>query len=780
LLSDGKELLLRLREFSSDRLDRLTTPLLAVFSQAKSGVPDVAYPASPVPRDASAEGLRNWRDATGQISVHAKLVDVADGKVILECEDGKRVELELTRLSADDQTYVANQRPEYQGKPLSHWIARAKRPEPKARFEALQALTQMAIRSEPARKVLEQAVATERSRLEGALRILEATGPHAKAAVPALARLIQDRTEDRYSRRGVVSFLGKMGAEAGEAVPALTASLRDPEGLIRAAAARALAEMGALAKPAIPVFVEMLRDPEAEVRFAATEVLRRKDLHSEEAVPELMRLLQDQDPWVQVRAAETLCRMGPETAKLATGVLIESVRDPQFRRTEACVTLIELGTETAKIGLPALVESFELMCRNGMIDPMSIQAVRNAGPEAMQAVIPMITRSLKDQDKDRRRRALWTLGSLGPAAKSALPEVKTMLEDADVSRDAFAAVWCMGTDAIPVLIETLAHADGAACAQAAHWLGLFGEHVEPWVKAFRPCLAGSTIPVYCEAEMRQLEQEVKAAIPTLLERLHDANSEVVVRAAAAIGSIDPKGSAKAAVPPIVARLRDADPFTRSELIDVLIKMRPESYSAIPILTELLDDKEPKSRCDAARALAQMGTEPKAKAMVSLIAMLRHPDKLARCAAATTMGQIGTEAAEAIPALTTLLEETDNELRRSAAVALGKMGPSAAKIAMPVLMELLVDQDSRWPDEVPCTLIAMGPAGAEAGVPILAVSSSVTHAPTVGPWLVEVLRDNGAHLVPVLIRIIEDRDPPLRHHTLEREGELKSTQAKKSE
>ena len=92
------------------------------------------------------------------------------------------------------------------------------------------------------------------------------------------------------------------------------------------------------------------------------------------------------------------------------------------------------------------------------------------------------------------------------------------------------------------------------------------------------------------------------------------------------------------MPLLVARLRDANPSTRRAAIETLVEMRPESNAAIPVLTELLGDKDLASRCDAAWTLAKMGAEPKGKAVAALIQMLRDPDKRSRIAAVTTLGR----------------------------------------------------------------------------------------------------------------------------------------------
>jgi WD40 repeat protein len=61
------------------------------------------------PRSPASE-IRTWSDASGKFSVKAKFVSVADGKVTLRQEDGDTLEIELAKLSAADQKYVADQK----------------------------------------------------------------------------------------------------------------------------------------------------------------------------------------------------------------------------------------------------------------------------------------------------------------------------------------------------------------------------------------------------------------------------------------------------------------------------------------------------------------------------------------------------------------------------------------------------------------------------------------------------------------------------------------------
>lgn len=49
---------------------------------------------------------RQWSDSTGRFQVQAALIEVKDGRAVLEREDGQRISVPLTRLSNEDQQYV--------------------------------------------------------------------------------------------------------------------------------------------------------------------------------------------------------------------------------------------------------------------------------------------------------------------------------------------------------------------------------------------------------------------------------------------------------------------------------------------------------------------------------------------------------------------------------------------------------------------------------------------------------------------------------------------------
>src|SRR4051794_39205688 len=56
---------------------------------------------------AQADEMRTWKDGSGKFAIQAKLVKTEGGKVTLEQEDGEEIEIEVKKLSAADQKYLA-------------------------------------------------------------------------------------------------------------------------------------------------------------------------------------------------------------------------------------------------------------------------------------------------------------------------------------------------------------------------------------------------------------------------------------------------------------------------------------------------------------------------------------------------------------------------------------------------------------------------------------------------------------------------------------------------
>jgi HEAT repeat protein len=103
-----------------------------------------------------------------------------------------------------------------------------------------------------------------------AARALALLGVGATAAEPNLVWALQDKINGTYWEAGTA--LGRIGRQS---VPDLTVALRDPDTLVRCAAAHGLGEAGADAAPAVPALLEMQsRGTPNEQQFAAQSLAK--------------------------------------------------------------------------------------------------------------------------------------------------------------------------------------------------------------------------------------------------------------------------------------------------------------------------------------------------------------------------------------------------------------------------------------------------------------------------------------------------------------------------
>jgi len=191
--------------------------------------------------------------------------------------------------------------------------------------------------------------------------------------------------------------------------------------------------------------------------------------------------------------------------------------------------------------------------------------------------------------------------------------------------------------------------------------------------------------------------------------LRDGTSDARWRAAWALG--------KMADPRAIAALRDAvSDESRNVRSWAIWALGNTGVPSIPVLIELLDDRNPAISLDAKEALQQIG-EPSIPALTEA---LRHPHENLRYWASKALGKIRSANAApmllealkdtsigvransawalgeihyrgAIPNLIISLNDRDESVRGAAARALGKMGEDS-RVAVPALIEVLNDSD----------------------------------------------------------------------------------------
>ncbi|MEW6777848.1 MAG: HEAT repeat domain-containing protein [Bdellovibrionota bacterium] len=182
---------------------------------------------------------------------------------------------------------------------------------------------------------------------------------------------------------------------------------------------------------------------------------------------------------------------------------------------------------------------------------------------------------------------------------------------------------------------------------------------------------------------------------------------------------------------------------------------PQNLS-VERLAELVEDKDPEIRAQAAYHLRGQGSDP--AAAVLLIGGLQDSHAEVRAAAASSIEALGdgTHLKSAAPALVKALSDSSPKVRSMAALALGKIqspeGPAA-------LVLLLKDQDrmARW-----AASVALGKSGA-AGVPELS-RALWDKDPLVRLGALQALSFMGKDAVaavPSLAQKLSDEDPSVR-------------------
>jgi HEAT repeat protein len=284
--------------------------------------------------------------------------------------------------------------------------------------------------------------------------------------------------------------------------------------------------------------------------------------------------------------------------------------------------------------------------------------------------------------------ALEVLARLGPAAKEAGPDLLALLKSGAGSRDLLRALAAAGAaeEAVPVLLRRLEDKDSDARRAAVEALGELG-------------------PVTPEV------------LPALLRALDDKDGFVRAEVPSALGAF--KQDAKVIVPALVKVLGQrqqafADTFLVVNSVRTLGEFGPEARDAAPLLVDLLDVEDESVQKAATVALANVDPSAGPELTPVLIARLRKDE--ADTDATRALARLGKAARPAIPLLAKTLRNTtlNPVIRWKAADALGAIGPEAASVLTEVLKEV---DDTLVQSHIARVLSGMG-ADARAAVPAL--------------------------------------------------------------
>ena len=433
-----------------------------------------------------------------------------------------------------------------------------------------------------------------------AVRALRAIRPGPKVALPLLVKLLKDpdpsvklRAMEAMHELGedavgplveclgdantaywACLVVGELGPKAKAAVPALTKLLEHAAPDVRAEAILSLAAIGPDSEPAAGKLTQALDDP--LLRDAATFALVRIGKVSEDAEAKIRANAKAEPVMTKVVSMWALAKLHPEDKALvreAAAIWVEGLKnDREAVRSAAAraisdirpgprvmVPLIEKALQDAKPevaenALNALASLGPVAVPN-LIKALKYEKARPAvayilgrmGPKAEPAA-PMLAGLLNDADRKTRREAAIALAKIGPAAKRAVPALIKALEARGEGQDygpayALGSIGPAAVEAKPALIKAMSGKDETLALFSAWALAMIdpadAEVAKKSVPLLRIGLADSEAGIRHQAvvALGKLGPLAKPAAEALKEAQRDADPEVSAAAAKALKAI---------------------------------------------------------------------------------------------------------------------------------------------------------------------------------------------------------------------------------------------------
>ncbi len=463
------------------------------------------------------------------------------------------------------------------------------------------------------------------------------------AAIPVLTEALVHGDDAQASQ--AVHALGWIGPPAASAAPYLVAKL---VGFFGNSVTRTLLQLG---PAAIPPLVQALSDPEEERRTKAARALGCFGPQAAEAAPRLVELLRDPASNVRIQAAIALARIG-QSSEAALPILLQAFHEPGLRN-------LDLAEGLGRIGRPALPALLKLASRgSGEARLDAIRALGAMGPAAASAV-PMLRQIVQPRPSFSQRLRLWLrLGNHpAPAASNVKHDVlriaalMALIKTGEGRRNVANLLAELLVDPHPIIRR---HAAGA--------LGQFRVGL-PDIKWSLLNVLGdpdNRVRLLAAESLATLSESLYAAIPVLLEALADQHDgDRRAEAASYLARCGP--SAASASPPLLRALQDIDARVRLHAAEAVWRIDGQAEAAVPVLisllqgeggftTQFLDDGMGGFEC------------------VERLSVSAH-DLAIQSAAARILGEIGASAA--VPALTEALEDPE-PIACEAAAALQKI------------------------------------------------------------------------------------------------------------
>ncbi len=270
------------------------------------------------------------------------------------------------------------------------------------------------------------------------LKAIALSGPSAREAAPALARLVGDRDANLLHRELALEALAQIGPTHAVVLPAILDLLdlsKSAKGVaedstawadaleLRELAVETFTLLGPRGAPAVPALLRLTREPSDLLRMKTAQAFGAMGGQANLAIPALAEmLLFDDSPIARDAAGEALARIGVE----AVPVLVQLLDDVEVEvRTRAATALGTMG-RPARAAVEPL--SKRLKDESAAVRILAAQSIWQITRES-DGIVPTVVRGLTEEDRQLRIRAFRLLSQMGSKGESARPLLQELQSD---------------------------------------------------------------------------------------------------------------------------------------------------------------------------------------------------------------------------------------------------------------------------------------------------------------------------------------------------------------
>lgn len=434
------------------------------------------------------------------------------------------------------------------------------------------------------------------------------------ANIPKL--LIALTSNNYYIQTESISALGTIGPDAIITAPSLIDAAKKRNSMkFNFVVAEALANMG---KDVVPLLIPLLDDKYPHIRKMAVITLGYLGPEAAEAIQPLAQLLgTDKKYYREITSA--LGKIGPESFQVLFTELKAQDNDKQKNYLIAAVG--EIGT-AAEPAVPTLLNYFQ---SNSRLRAHALNALLDIG-YTDDDFIHSIINYLHQPDVNLRLMAVDGLGSLGPAAAKAVPDLMNLLaqeKDQNIQMrsrtlNALLNIGYTGKDLILILTDYLHSPDSKVRILSVETLGKLGSAASLTVPALSKLVDEDPdieVRMHIVDALANIGPAARPSVPVLLQALSSTNANLQIKVLDALSFIaDDTETVTSSIQPF---LQSENPNLRKHAMFALQNMQHTGEVFIKELESIAaNDSHPQNQLKAACILRSLSDDKSATAASS--------------------------------------------------------------------------------------------------------------------------------------------------------------------